>query len=133
MDLVSLGGRGSDATIIARSTNISAMGAKNWHRKKTESFLLQWTYVDRVDYAPELVKITFNPFSMTPGPFAARIDLNGADSQAHFFWEDSAYFCADSFIIKNPFPANESYDVTMTLDGCLVYRGSNSIDRPLPF
>lgn len=90
-------------------------------------FFRRWTFVERVDLADDRAHIQFNPYSRTPGSFAARLDFDLGGGQLAE-WKDDAFSAvkygpASTLTVTLP-ETRATYSVRLTLDGHLAYGGS---------
>jgi hypothetical protein len=85
-------------------------------------FFRRWTFVEKTELEQNRLKIWFNPSTLTPQPFKARVDIVDLTNDLKLYWEDASYSAKQELIINltqltDPVP----YEVKLTLDGSLAY------------
>ena len=85
-----------------------------------------WTFLENVDLSSQRVTLRFSPPTRTPGPFRALMQLRDPTGQLIGRWEDKSLQANRTYTINlrgidNP----PSYQLSLTLDDALAYRGTH--------
>ena len=98
-------------------------------------FFRHWTFVEEVALSDELITFKFNPSSLTPGPFEARLEITELGTGERFSWSAAAFETSEvskSFnLSKRKYP--ERYEVTLSLNGDLAFCGKHDEWPDVPF
>src|SRR5206468_1771213 len=100
--------------------------SKNLHNR-------HWSFVEQVTLSRSQIVFRFNPSSLTPGPFHARVEIRENSTGALYSWEDRSYVANASLdlnlsCLKHP----ERYMVSLRFDKCLAYANRyDEVNRPL--
>lgn len=82
-----------------------------------------WTFVESVTLEEALVTFRFNPSTITPGPFHAKVTITGPKLGTRT-WENQAFTSQPVFQLGLGADAQPSnYDVTLELNGNVAYYG----------
>jgi len=113
---------------VARKKLLSKIGLGtklNLHNRR-------WTFVEQASMSAELIRFQFNPSSLSPGPFWAKVQIEENATGNFYSWEDKSYN-ANAVLKLNISSMKDasSYKVTLTLDGNLAYK--NSFEVAVPF
>ena len=80
----------------------------------------RWSFVESVDLTQENIKFGFNPSSLSPGPFDAKVTIYDYDGDIAGTWHNKA-FSADKSLSLDIRKLNlETYGVVLTLDDSLA-------------
>lgn len=83
-----------------------------------------WTYVESVDLDSQRANFRFNPSSLTPGPFAAKLEIIAANGDIVGRWSNENYRAAGSLALRFTSIGNlDTYRVRLTFDDLLAYYG----------
>ncbi|TRZ86638.1 DUF4433 domain-containing protein [bacterium] len=113
---------------VARKQLLSKIGLgtkMNLHNRR-------WTFIEQASMSTELIRFQFNPSSLSPGPFWAKVQIEENATGDVYSWEDRSYNA--NAVLKlsiNSMKDASSYKVTLTLDGNIAYK--NSFEVAVPF
>lgn len=83
-----------------------------------------WTFLEAVDLTPAQITFRFAPYSQTPGPFHAYIEIANGAGHVIGRWEDPSWQAIGPKAFSLEQLGNLSaYRVTLKLDGFLAYAG----------
>ncbi len=91
--------------------------AANAHHKR-------WTFIESVDLSNEHVTIRFSPVTTSPGPFDAKASFVDSAGKQIGHWHGKTYMANGVLKFQLNTIGNPSdYQISLTLDGKLAYRG----------
>jgi len=109
---------------------------KQWSRRisqKANMHYRLWTFVEQVELSNKRIRFRFNPSSLTPGPFSARVTIREDETGQKYVWEDGSYHANSKLEISlDGLQHPESYTVRLKLDGQLAY-SNHYAEENLPF
>lgn len=83
----------------------------------------RWTYVEEVTLAQNQVTIRFNPSTLTPGPFEAKITIT-ENAYGNLVWSEPAYHANQVLTLSIPqFTMPTDYTLELTLNDNRAYLG----------
>jgi hypothetical protein len=85
-------------------------------------FFRRWTFVEKAELDQRLIKIWFNPSTLTPQPFKARLDILDTVNGLSLYWENASFTANNQLLIRSHQLGDQvPYEVKFTLDGSLAY------------
>jgi hypothetical protein len=92
----------------------------------------RWTFVEQASMSTELIRFQFNPSSLSPGPYWAKVKIEELATGIVYSWEDKSYNAKAALALNiSSMKDSSSYIVTLTLDGNIAYK--NSFEVAFPF
>ena len=103
------------------------------YRPKLQLFHRNWTFVDHADMNTEKITFRFNPDSLTPGPFHARVEIEETATTVKYSWHNNEYHCNRELMLPlSNLHDSSDYTARLFLDDYLAYADRYQ-DDDLPF
>jgi hypothetical protein len=101
---------------------VKKYGPKMRHGKKPNLHFYKWSFVESASLKQNEISMVFNVSTLTPGPFAAYLDVRNRATGDGYKWEN-AQFQANSTLTVGIAQIKKAaaFDVRFTLDGAVAY------------
>ena len=97
-------------------------GPKIRHGKKPNLHFNNWSFVESASLEQNKISLVFNASTLTPGPFAAHLEVRNRATGAGYKWENPQFQAKDTLTVGIPqIKKAAAYDVRFTLDGAVGY------------
>ncbi len=101
---------------------IRKYGPKMRHGKKPNLHFCKWSFVESATLEQNRISLVFNASTLTPGPFAAYLEVRNRATGAAYKWENPQFHAKDPLTVGIPqITRAAAYDVRFTLDGAVAY------------
>jgi ssDNA thymidine ADP-ribosyltransferase, DarT len=93
--------------------------------KRPSMHFCKWTFVESVVLEINRMVFTFNQSTVTPGPFAARIEVTNLKTSARYKWENATFEASKPLTISIPqITEPVAYEVQFLLENVIGYAGT---------
>ena len=97
-------------------------GPKIRHGKKPNLHFCKWSFVESASLEQNKISLVFNASTLTPGPFAAYLEVVNRATGEGFKWENPQFQAKGPLTVSIPqITKAAAYDVRFTLDGAIAY------------
>jgi len=103
---------------------------------KLKLFFSKWSFILKADISTSEISFTFNPFSLTPGPFKAKMEILEEATNIVYSWEKKVFYTdaeAPLSFSLSKMTHSEQYEVSFWLDEKLAYKNIFMDDSEIPF
>lgn len=104
------------------SAVVKKYGLKFRHGKKPNLHFFSWSFVETANLEQNKIALGFNASTLTPGPFAAQLQVRNRATGAEYKWENPQFQAKGTLTVGIPqIKKAAAYDVRFTLDGAVAY------------
>lgn len=92
------------------------------HGKKPNLHFYNWSFVESASLEQNKISLHFNASTLTPGPFAAHLEVLNRATGEGYKWENPQFQARGTLIVGIPqIKKTAAFDVRLTLDGAVAY------------
>lgn len=101
---------------------VKKFGPKMRRGKKPNIHFYKWSFVESASLEQNKISLVFNASTLTPGPFAAHLEVRNRATGAGYKWEHPQFQAKDTLTVGIPqIKKAAAFDVLFTLDGAVAY------------